>query len=106
MVHLTEPAIEEVRRLLVKQNKPGAGLRIGVRGGGCSGLSYELNFGPKKEGDNEFDFKNVKVFVDPKSYLYVNGITLDFTDGLENRGFRFINPNAQKSCGCGESFSV
>ena len=106
MIHLTDSAVQEVKRLLSKQSKPEIGLRVGVRGGGCSGLSYELNFGAKKEGDNEFDFSGVKVFVDPKSYLYLKGITVDFTDGLENTGFKFINPNADKTCGCGESFSV
>lgn len=106
MIQLTQQAIEEVKRLLSKQGKPGTGLRVGVRGGGCSGLSYELGFGAKKESDNEFDFSGVKVFIDPKSSLYLKGITVDFSDGLESRGFKFINPNAQKTCGCGESFSV
>ena len=106
MIQLTPAAAEEVKRLLSKQNKPDIGLRASVRGGGCSGLSYELSFGAKKEGDNEFEFGSVKVFVDPKSYLYLKGIAIDFEDGLESRGFKFINPNAQKTCGCGESFSV
>ena len=106
MIQLTQVAIGEVKRLLSKQSKADMGLRAGVRGGGCSGLSYQLGFGVKKEGDSEFDFDGVKVFVDPKSLLYLDGMTIDFTDGLENRGFKFINPNAQKSCGCGESFSV
>ena len=106
MIHLTQTASEEVRRLLTKQNKPGFGLRIGVRGGGCSGLSYQLDFGTKRESDQEFDFNGLKVFLDPKSSLYLNEMTLDFIDGLEGRGFKFQNPNAQKTCGCGESFSV
>ncbi len=106
MIHVTPQAVDEIKRLVSKQNKPDLGLRVGVRGGGCSGLSYQLAFEPKREGDNEFQFDAVKVFVDPKSYLYVDGMTLDFSDSLEGRGFKFINPNAQKSCGCGESFSV
>ena len=106
MVTLTPTAKTEVRRLLEKENKPGFGLRMSVRGGGCSGLSYQLGFNAKREGDNEFDFDGVKVFIDPKSYLYLNGTQLDFVDGLEGRGFKFGNPNASKSCGCGESFSV
>lgn len=106
MIQLTDAAKEEVKRLLSKQNKPGFGLKVGVRGGGCSGLSYQLGFSSKQEGDNEFVFDGVKVFVDQKSYLYLNGMTLDFSDNLEGRGFKFVNPNAQKSCGCGESFSV
>ena len=106
MINLTESAVEEVKRLLSKQNKPDQGLRVTVRGGGCSGLSYQLGFGSKQEGDTQFEFGNVRVFIDPKSYLYVKGMTLDFSDALDNRGFKFVNPNAQKSCGCGESFSV
>ncbi|MBI4388436.1 MAG: iron-sulfur cluster assembly accessory protein [Candidatus Omnitrophica bacterium] len=106
MIQLTQEAIKETKRLLSKQNKPEFGLRLGVRGGGCSGLSYQLSFTAKQANDNEFEFEGIKVFVDPKSSLYLNGITLDFTDALESRGFKFVNPNAQKSCGCGESFSV
>jgi len=105
-ISLTESAQAEIKRLLEKQNNPETGLRLGVKGGGCSGLSYHMTFGPKQQGDNEFDFNGVKVFVDPKSYLYLNGTQLDFVDGLEGRGFKFGNPNASKSCGCGESFSV
>ncbi len=106
MIQLTQTATEEIKRLLTKQNDPAASLRVSVRGGGCSGLSYQLGFGTKQENDHEFVFGDVKVFVDPKSYLYVSGMTLDFSDDLQNRGFKFVNPNAQKSCGCGESFSV
>ena len=106
MISLTPEATIEVKRLLQKQASPSCGLRMGVRGGGCSGLSYQLTFGEKQEGDNEFDFDGVKVYVDPKSYLYLKGVVLDFVDGLEGRGFKFKNPNADKSCGCGESFSV
>ncbi len=105
-VVLTESAQAEVKRLLEKQNNAELGLRLGVKGGGCSGLSYNMAFDKKQQGDNEFDFNGVKVFVDPKSYLYLNGTHLDFVDGLEGRGFKFVNPNASKSCGCGESFSV
>ena len=105
-IQLTPAAVEEVKRTIEKEKKKGAGLRLGVKGGGCSGLSYALNFDVKKEGDNEFDFDGLKVYVDPKSLLYLNGITLDFLDSLQEKGFRFINPNANKSCGCGESFSV
>ncbi|PIQ86796.1 MAG: iron-sulfur cluster assembly accessory protein [Candidatus Omnitrophica bacterium CG11_big_fil_rev_8_21_14_0_20_45_26] len=106
MIHLTSSATEEIKRLLAKQNKTDLGIRLGVRGGGCSGLSYQMSFGEKKEGDHEFKFEDVSVFVDPKSYLYLNEMTLDFVEDLKARGFKFVNPNAQKSCGCGESFSV
>jgi iron-sulfur cluster assembly protein len=82
-------------------------LRVGVKGGGCSGLSYELGFDNlEQEGDNLVEIDGVKVAVDKKSFLYLFGTELDFTDGLNGKGFQFINPNASRTCGCGESFSV
>lgn len=106
MVALTPIAVSEVKRILEKQSNPQTGLRLGVKGGGCSGLSYAMEFDTQKEADNVFEFEGLKVFVDPKSYLYLSNTTLDFCDGLEGRGFKFVNPNAQKTCGCGESFSI
>jgi iron-sulfur cluster assembly protein len=106
MVKLTESAIAEAKRLLAKQGKPNQGLRVGVQGGGCSGLSYKLSFDEGRKGDQVQNFNGVKVLVDAKSDLYLGETTLDFADGLEEKGFRFRNPNAKKSCGCGESFSV
>ena len=106
MVNVTPTAAEEIKRLVEKQNQPNMGLRMAVKGGGCSGLSYGLGFDTQHDGDNVFEAAGVKVFVDPKSLIYLDGTTLDFVDGLEGRGFKFVNPNAQKSCGCGESFSV
>lgn len=106
MVEVTNAAVEEVKRMLAKENKEDCGLRLFVKGGGCSGLSYGLNFDKKKEGDNEFKFDGLDVFVDPKSYLYLKGLTVDYVDTLQHKGFKFINPNADKTCGCGESFSV
>ena len=106
MVNVTPQAAEEVKRLIEKQSEPEVSLRVAVKGGGCSGLSYALGFDKKQEGDNVFETAGIKIFVDAKSNLYLDGTTLDFVDGLEGRGFKFINPNAQKSCGCGESFSV
>ena len=108
MITLTPEAVKEVKRMMQTQPSEIAdlGLRVMVKGGGCSGFSYALNFDKKHEGDNEFDFEGLKVFVDAKSYLYVNGITMDYADSLQGKGFRFSNPNATKSCGCGESFSV
>lgn len=106
MVTLTPLAASEVKRILEKQSNPAMGLRLGVKGGGCSGLSYSMGFDVQKEGDNVFEVEGLKVFVDPKSYLYLKNTVVDFHDGLEGRGFKFINPNADKSCGCGESFSV
>ena len=107
MVSLTPLAIAEVKRMIAAEKRESAvGLRMAVKGGGCSGLSYAMNFDVKKETDQEFDFDGLKVYVDPKSYLYLKGIVLDYVDSLQDKGFRFINPNASKSCGCGESFSV
>lgn len=107
MIDITENAVKEVRRLIEKQGNPAdVGLRVGVQGGGCSGLSYKLGFDKTRQGDHIQEVNGVKVFVDPKSDLYLEGTTLDFVDGLEGRGFKFLNPNAKKSCGCGESFSV
>ena len=105
-MRLTPEAIAEVKRMVAKEQKSELGLRVGVKGGGCSGLSYFLNFDQKKEKDSEFNFEGLKVYIDPKSFLYLNGITLDYVDSLQEKGFRFINPNASKTCGCGESFNV
>lgn len=106
-VQLTPSAVGEVQRMLAHQPPgPELGLRMAVKGGGCSGLSYALNFDKKQEGDNVFEYDGVKVYVDPKSYLYLQGVTLDYIDALEGKGFKFINPGASKTCGCGESFSV
>jgi iron-sulfur cluster assembly protein len=105
-IALTDQAISEIKRMMENEKKDALGLRLGVKGGGCSGLSYFLNFDAKKEKDNEFEFGGLKVYIDPKSLLYLDGTTLDYADSLQEKGFRFINPNANKTCGCGESFSV
>lgn len=91
-----------------EEHKPeGAFIRVGVEGGGCSGLSYKLEFdNVMKEGDQVFEDKGIKVVVDKKSFLYLVGTELDYTGGLNGKGFVFINPNANRTCGCGESFSV
>lgn len=82
-------------------------VRVGVEGGGCSGLSYKLDFdNALKPDDKQFEDKGVKLVVDRKSFLYLIGTELDFTDGLNGKGFNFVNPNATRTCGCGESFSV
>lgn len=106
MIQLTPAAVAEVKRMVEKQTESGVGLRMIVKGGGCSGLSYDLNFDKGRDKDHQFDFEGLKVYVDPKSYLYLDGITLDYADTLKDKGFKFINPNATKTCGCGESFSV
>jgi iron-sulfur cluster assembly protein len=107
MISVTEAAAEEVKRLLEKDGKTDWGLRVGVKGGGCSGLSYSMSF--EKGGgehDKEFTEGGVKIIVDPKSYLYLNGMTLDYTNELVGGGFKFVNPNATRSCSCGQSFSA
>ncbi|MSR78314.1 MAG: iron-sulfur cluster assembly accessory protein [Candidatus Omnitrophica bacterium] len=105
-INLTPEAAEEVSRMIQKEKREGIGLRLGVKGGGCSGLFYAMDFGAPKEGDQVFEFGTLKVFVDPKSYLYLQGTTLDYVDTLQDKGFKFRNPQANKTCGCGESFSV
>jgi len=105
MIALTEKAAQEVKALMAKENLDGYGLRVSVAGGGCSGLSYRLVFEKEQgKGDRVFEQHGVKVIVDPKSYLYLNGTTLDYTDGLNGTGFTFNNPNATGTCGCGSSF--
>ncbi len=104
IVALTPAAEVEVRRLLLEAGKPG--LRLGIKGGGCSGLSYSLEFTDEAEGDTIVDFEGFKVFLDRKSTIYLSGITLDHQSGLEGRGFVFRNPQATNTCGCGESFSI
>ena len=106
-VTLTPEAVAEIKRMIQKEKNPeGLGLRLMVKGGGCSGLSYAIHFDRRRETDNEFEFDHLKVFVDPKSFLYLTGTTLDYVDSLQDKGFKFINPNANRTCGCGESFSV
>jgi iron-sulfur cluster assembly protein len=106
MITLTEIAAEKVVNLLA--DRPDRiGLRIGVRGGGCSGFTYFLEFEDKINAkDRELESHGVKIFVDPKSFLYLMGIEVDYLDNLNGAGFKFNNPNARRTCGCGESFSV
>ena len=108
MIQLTDRAVKEIRRILTEQNLPdGTALRVGVKGGGCSGFSYTLGFDDHiGEIDQVNEVEGVRVVCDPKSFLYLNGTQIDFEDTLMGRGFKFGNPNAAKSCGCGESFSV
>ena len=106
VVELTNSAQVEVLRLLEEQQDPAIGLRLGIKGGGCSGLSYVLDFTPKNEGDTVVDYGTFKVFLDRKSTIYLSGIVLDHQAGLQGRGFVFENPMATNTCGCGESFSI
>jgi iron-sulfur cluster assembly protein len=105
---VTEKAKKEILRIMQSNNIPeNYGLRVGVKGGGCSGLTYTLNFDEQnKEGDTLIESDNVRLFVDGKSLFYLMGTELDFSDGLNGKGFIFNNPNAVKSCGCGDSFGV
>ena len=104
-IQLTGNAIRKVRQVM-EQEKMG-GLRLGVQGGGCSGLSYLVRFEPQPgPRDKIFEFEGARVFVDPKSYIVLHGIVLDYRESLLEQGFRFENPNAQKSCSCGTSFSA
>ena len=107
MITVTEKAISEVKKLLSQNADEVKGLRLGVKGGGCSGLSYFLSFekAPRPD-DNILQFGDVRVYMDPKSALYLKGTQLDFSDGLNGKGFTFNNPNAQRTCGCGSSFGV
>lgn len=107
LVHITEKALQQIRSIRTAENSgESQGLRLAVTGGGCSGLSYKIEFSAQKEKDNILEFGDVKVLIDPKSSIYLKGITLDFKDGLNGKGFVFENPNAKNTCGCGESFSV
>jgi iron-sulfur cluster assembly protein len=109
MILLSETAAKEIRTIVDQQeldpNK--VRLRVGVKGGGCSGFSYVLDLTEsQKEHDEEFDQHGIKVICDPKSLLYLSGTTIDFRQELDQRGFVFNNPNASTSCGCGSSFAV
>ena len=106
MIEVTPKAVSKIREAFAREGVSG-GLRLGVQGGGCSGLSYLFRFDPKpRTTDKVLEFDDVKVFVDPKSMVYLDGMTLDWKDTLMYSGFEFVNPNAKKSCGCGTSFSA
>lgn len=106
MISLTENAAEHIQNFLIKRGK-GEGIRLGVRTSGCSGMAYTLEFVDQSdEHDLVFETHGVKVFIDPKSHVYLDGTELDYTkEGLQE-GFRFHNPNVKNECGCGESFNV
>jgi len=108
MITVTENAKNHALELIKQENRPeGTFIRVGVDGGGCSGLSYKLEFDNEmKQGDQAFEDKGIKIVVDRKSFLYLAGTELEYTGGLNGKGFVFNNPNAARTCGCGESFSV
>ena len=107
-ITVSSKAIKEIRKIMEENNfTPDVGLRIGVKGGGCSGLTYSMGFDPEsREGDTIIEQDDIKLYVDGKSLFYLMGTELDFSDGLNGKGFVFNNPNAIKTCGCGESFGV
>lgn len=107
-IEVTPQALTRIRSAMAKENvsPETGGLRLGVQGGGCSGLTYNIRFDSKpRERDRVFDYDGVRVFVDPKSFIYLNGMILDYQEGLMQQGFVFRNPNASKTCGCGTSFT-
>ena len=107
MVTLSESAVKQIKQVQSLEGKPGFALRVSVTGGGCSGMSYKLDFVEGgTERDKTFEQDGVKILVDPKSMLYLSGMELDYSGGLNGKGFVFNNPNAKKSCGCGNSFSA
>jgi len=108
MITLTSAAAEQVKQLIAKEQKPNLGLRVGIKGGGCSGMTYvlALDEATPKQYDEVFEQDGVKILIDAKSHLYLNGLTIDYKNSLMGGGFEFSNPNAKKSCGCGTSFSA
>ena len=107
MINVTDNAKDQAIKLMQEEGKDGFFIRVGVKGGGCSGLMYQLEMDNQElEDDRYFEDNGIRVVVDKKSYLYLIGTTLDFSGGLNGKGFVFKNPNADRTCGCGESFSV
>src|SRR6201993_3199823 len=108
-IQVTDRAIKRIRIAMAKEgvSPTEGGLRLGITGGGCSGLSYNIRFDTQpRERDRIYQFDDVRVFVDPKSFIYLNGMILDYEETLMRQGFNFINPNSTRSCGCGSSFSA
>ena len=101
MIEVTPKAVAKIKEALAQQHVADGGLRLGILGGGCSGLSYQFKFDRHaRPNDKVFEYDGVKLFVDPKSYLYLHGLTLDYQESLLQSGFAFENPNAKKTCGC------
>ena len=108
-IQVTERALKRIRAAMAKEgvSPTEGGLRLGIQGGGCSGLSYNIRFDSQpRERDRVYNFEDVRVFVDPKSFIYLHGMILDYEETLMRQGFNVINPHSTKSCGCGSSFSA
>ena len=108
-IQVTDRALQRIRVAMAKEgvSPTEGGLRLGITGGGCSGLSYNIRFDSQpRERDRIYQFDDVRVFVDPKSFIYLHGMILDYEETLMRQGFNFINPNSSRSCGCGSSFSA
>lgn len=107
MINVSDKAVGKIRDILDGEQKSDGYIRVGIKGGGCSGFTYILDIEQdQKDGDQLYDFGGVKVLIDSKSIIYLAGTELDYTDGLNGAGFVFNNPNAQRTCGCGNSFAV
>ena len=104
MITLTEFAATKIKALL--EDKEETGIRAAVQGGGCSGFTYQLKFDNQEEKDKVLESNGIEIYIDSKSYLYLMGTQIDFIDELNQSGFKFTNPNAKRTCGCGESFSI
>jgi iron-sulfur cluster assembly accessory protein len=103
----TAKAVEMVRNAMAQENLTGYGIRVGVVGGGCSGFQYSMDFeNEQKDGDQVFEQEGIKVYLDPMSSMYLQGVTVDYVVGLQGAGFKFNNPNAKNTCGCGSSFTA
>ncbi len=107
MISVTDKAVLKIKDILQEEGQTEGFIRVGIKGGGCSGFTYMLDIdSEKKESDQLFDFGGVNILIDSKSIVYLAGTELDYTDGLNGAGFVFNNPNATKTCGCGSSFAV
>jgi len=107
MISLTDKAADKVKEILKKEDKNDHALRVGVKGGGCSGFSYTLNIDKIfSESDQVFEEKGIKIVIDAKSFIYLNGMKVDYIENLSGSGFSFSNPNATRTCGCGHSFQA
>lgn len=104
MITLSENAAKKIKTLLAEKQE--TGIRAAVQGGGCSGFTYQLKFDNQDKKDKFIESHGVNIYVDPKSFLYLMGTIIDFVDDLNQSGFKFVNPNAKRTCGCGESFSI